>query len=92
MIFVDHVPRAPNGKADYRRAKEHAEATADPLIPTREQMASSGRHLFTHSALTASVEQFFGEEVEDTFDAGVVALLGEHRVVALGAARAVPRR
>ena len=26
VIFVDHVPRAPNGKADYRRAKEHAEA------------------------------------------------------------------
>ncbi len=57
-----------------------------PLIPTREQMASSGRHLFTHSALTASGEQFFGEEVEDAFDAGVVALLGQHRVVALGAA------
>jgi fatty-acyl-CoA synthase len=28
VIFVDHVPRAPNGKADYRRAKEHAEAPA----------------------------------------------------------------
>ena len=27
VIFVDQVPRAPNGKADYRRAKEHAEAT-----------------------------------------------------------------
>jgi 3-oxocholest-4-en-26-oate---CoA ligase len=26
VIFVDHVPRAPNGKADYRTAKEHAEA------------------------------------------------------------------
>ncbi len=26
IIFVDQVPRAPNGKADYRRAKEHAEA------------------------------------------------------------------
>jgi 3-oxocholest-4-en-26-oate---CoA ligase len=26
VIFVDQVPRAPNGKADYRRAKEHAEA------------------------------------------------------------------
>ncbi len=26
VIFVDHVPRAPNGKADYRAAKEHAEA------------------------------------------------------------------
>ena len=25
VIFVDQVPRAPNGKADYRRAKEHAE-------------------------------------------------------------------
>jgi 3-oxocholest-4-en-26-oate---CoA ligase len=30
VIFVDHVPRAPNGKADYRRAKEHAEAPASP--------------------------------------------------------------
>jgi fatty-acyl-CoA synthase len=28
VIFVDQVPRAPNGKADYRRAKEHAEAPA----------------------------------------------------------------
>jgi 3-oxocholest-4-en-26-oate---CoA ligase len=28
VIFVDQVPRAPNGKADYRRAKEHAEASA----------------------------------------------------------------
>jgi acyl-CoA synthetase (AMP-forming)/AMP-acid ligase II len=26
VIFVDQVPRAPNGKADYRRAKEYAEA------------------------------------------------------------------
>ena len=26
VIVVDQVPRAPNGKADYRRAKEHAEA------------------------------------------------------------------
>jgi fatty-acyl-CoA synthase len=26
VIFVDQVPRAPNGKADYRRAKEHADA------------------------------------------------------------------
>lgn len=26
VVFVDEVPRAPNGKADYRRAKEHAEA------------------------------------------------------------------
>jgi 3-oxocholest-4-en-26-oate---CoA ligase len=26
VIFVDQVPRAPNGKADYRMAKEHAEA------------------------------------------------------------------
>jgi len=26
VIFVDHVPRAPNGKADYRRAKEYADA------------------------------------------------------------------
>ncbi len=26
VIFVDQVPRAPNGKADYRAAKEHAEA------------------------------------------------------------------
>jgi 3-oxocholest-4-en-26-oate---CoA ligase len=26
VIFVDQVPRAPNGKADYRTAKEHAEA------------------------------------------------------------------
>jgi fatty-acyl-CoA synthase len=26
VIFVDQVPRAPNGKADYRRAKEQAEA------------------------------------------------------------------
>jgi 3-oxocholest-4-en-26-oate---CoA ligase len=26
VVFVDHVPRAPNGKADYRAAKEHAEA------------------------------------------------------------------
>ncbi len=26
VIFVDQVPRAPNGKADYRRAKEHAES------------------------------------------------------------------
>jgi 3-oxocholest-4-en-26-oate---CoA ligase len=26
VIFVDQVPRAPNGKADYRLAKEHAEA------------------------------------------------------------------
>ncbi len=26
VIFVDHVPRAPNGKADYRAAKDHAEA------------------------------------------------------------------
>ena len=25
VIFVDQVPRAPNGKADYRAAKEHAE-------------------------------------------------------------------
>src|SRR6056297_148463 len=25
VIFVDQVPRAPNGKADYRRAKEHAD-------------------------------------------------------------------
>ncbi len=25
VIFVDQVPRAPNGKADYRSAKEHAE-------------------------------------------------------------------
>ncbi len=28
VIFVAEVPRAPNGKADYRKAKEHAEATA----------------------------------------------------------------
>ena len=28
VIFVDQVPRAPNGKADYRAAKEHAEAAA----------------------------------------------------------------
>jgi 3-oxocholest-4-en-26-oate---CoA ligase len=28
VVFVDHVPRAPNGKADYRRAKEHAESTS----------------------------------------------------------------
>mgnify|MGYP001828038001 FL=1 len=27
VIFVDQVPRAPNGKADYRRAKEFAEAS-----------------------------------------------------------------
>jgi fatty-acyl-CoA synthase len=27
VVFVDHVPRAPNGKADYRRAKEHAESS-----------------------------------------------------------------
>ena len=26
VIFVDQVPRAPNGKADYRAAKEHADA------------------------------------------------------------------
>ena len=26
VIFVDQVPRSPNGKADYRAAKEHAEA------------------------------------------------------------------
>ena len=26
VVFVDQVPRAPNGKADYRMAKEHAEA------------------------------------------------------------------
>ncbi|HUS43724.1 MAG TPA: AMP-binding protein [Ilumatobacteraceae bacterium] len=26
VIFVDQVPRAPNGKADYRSAKEHAES------------------------------------------------------------------
>ena len=26
VVFVDHVPRAPNGKADYRRATEHAES------------------------------------------------------------------
>jgi fatty-acyl-CoA synthase len=26
VIFVDQVPRAPNGKADYRRAREHADA------------------------------------------------------------------
>ncbi len=26
VIFVDQVPRAPNGKADYRAAKDHAEA------------------------------------------------------------------
>ncbi len=26
VIFVDQVPRAPNGKADYRTAKEHADA------------------------------------------------------------------
>jgi fatty-acyl-CoA synthase len=26
VIFVDRVPRAPNGKADYRAAKDHAEA------------------------------------------------------------------
>jgi fatty-acyl-CoA synthase len=24
VVFVDHVPRAPNGKADYRTAKQHA--------------------------------------------------------------------
>ena len=28
VIFVDQVPRAPNGKADYRAAKDHAEAAA----------------------------------------------------------------
>ena len=28
VIFVDHVPRAPNGKADYRKAKEHAEVAS----------------------------------------------------------------
>lgn len=26
VVFVDDVPRAPNGKADYRRATEHAES------------------------------------------------------------------
>ena len=26
VVFVDQVPRAPNGKADYRAAKEHADA------------------------------------------------------------------
>jgi fatty-acyl-CoA synthase len=26
VVFVDQVPRAPNGKADYRAAKEHAQA------------------------------------------------------------------
>ena len=26
VIFVDQVPRAPNGKADYRRARQHADA------------------------------------------------------------------
>ena len=26
VVFVDQVPRAPNGKADYRRAKEYAES------------------------------------------------------------------
>ena len=30
VIFVDQVPRAPNGKADYRAAKEYADA-ASPL-------------------------------------------------------------
>jgi len=28
VIFVDQVPRAPNGKADYRAAKEYADAAA----------------------------------------------------------------
>ena len=28
IVFVDHVPRAPNGKADYRRARDLAEATS----------------------------------------------------------------
>ena len=28
VVFVDQVPRAPNGKADYRAAKEHADAAA----------------------------------------------------------------
>ena len=27
VIFVDHVPRAPNGKANYKAAKEIATAT-----------------------------------------------------------------
>ncbi len=26
VVFVPQVPRAPNGKADYRLAKEHAES------------------------------------------------------------------
>jgi len=26
IVFVDQVPRAPNGKADYRSAKEHADS------------------------------------------------------------------
>ncbi len=28
VVFVDHVPRAPNGKADYRTAKRYADADA----------------------------------------------------------------
>ena len=28
VVFVDQVPRAPNGKADYRSAKEHADSAA----------------------------------------------------------------
>jgi len=28
VVFVDQVPRAPNGKADYRAAKEHADSAA----------------------------------------------------------------
>ncbi len=31
VVFVDHVPRAPNGKADYRRARDLASGRADTV-------------------------------------------------------------
>jgi hypothetical protein len=32
VVFVDEVPRAPNGKADYQLAKQHAlDALASPV-------------------------------------------------------------
>jgi acyl-CoA synthetase (AMP-forming)/AMP-acid ligase II len=34
VIFVDQVPRAPNGKADYRAAKDHADAATTTTTNT----------------------------------------------------------
>ena len=64
-------PGRPNGKADYRAAKVLA---ADASERRRDSCAFA-----PVTRVRASVEELLAEELDHALDAGVVALLGQHR-------------